>query len=114
MVWYNPNISAAQARQDLAEVRYDAVKFGSVNTPYNPRVNPVAAGIGDALNEAIRKNEIITAGMQAKGYQLVRRKSLEEQAALPRTSNRAPSELRQNAAPRRTTYDSNGTQYLQQ
>ena len=113
MVWCRPNTSQAQAEHDLAEVRYDAVKFGAVNTPYNPYVNPVAAGMGDAINEAIRKSEITRAGMRAKGYRLVRRNSLNQQVALAQTRNPALPAPKAYSPSRKTTYDANGTQYLQ-
>lgn len=61
-VWVNPSVTQEKAQRDLAECQYDAEKYGYVQT--------WGTGVGAGIEEAIRKNELMSKCMTLKGYQL--------------------------------------------
>jgi len=65
-VWYKPGGTPEEFQRDYAECKYEAVKH---TPPYYGQGNPVAVGIGDAIHQ----QDIIAAGMRAKGYRAISR-----------------------------------------
>jgi hypothetical protein len=68
MAWYNPQRTIAHADQDFRECKYDAAKYGYV--PMHWGGDPIAMGIADGIEQAMRTNSIIKECMESKGYTL--------------------------------------------
>jgi hypothetical protein len=71
MIWYNPDVTDEQARRDWAEVKYDSVKYNNTSAANYNSGDPIADGISEGIDSAVRQNDIITAGMESKGYRLI-------------------------------------------
>jgi hypothetical protein len=61
-VWVNPNVTSDKANQDMADCKYDSVKYGHVNM--------WGTGVGAGIEQGLREVEIISTCMSTKGYRL--------------------------------------------
>jgi hypothetical protein len=61
-VWVNPNVTSDKANQDMADCKYDSVKYGHVNM--------WGTGVGAGIEQGLREVEIISTCMSTKGYKL--------------------------------------------
>lgn len=62
-IWVNPTVTNEQAQKDMAECKYDSVKYAP---GYNFVGDPIAAGFARGM----RENDIISVCMSSKGYSL--------------------------------------------
>jgi hypothetical protein len=82
--WYRSGVSAEQSQRDLAEAQAEGVKFGYVSHDAGFGMgSAIGTGIGDGIETAARRNEIISACMRAKGYQLLSKSELDAVGGTP-------------------------------
>lgn len=89
MVWYSPDATPEQTRQDLAEAQRDAALSAYAPQPVSYVVvtdnsqqaaaDAAASELGAAIGTAIKQAMIVNSEMQQKGYRLI---TVEEEAKL--------------------------------